>query len=321
MANKKTPANITDKGLARKPSGESAPIPKAVCDGVLPIGGMEIPCSVLDGGVRVLSERSTLKGMGITQRSQSGPSLPRFLRYDNLKPFIGADLIADLQPIQYSSRGKVAYGVKAEMLPMICDVYLQALAKRALKDNQIRIAERCRILQKGFATVGIVALIDEATGYQDERAKNALAKILEQFLEDEAHKWTRTFPLAFYRHIYRLKGWDWQELESGKKPRTPQLVGQYTDNLVYKRIAPGVLEELKRRKKDLEQKQKPAVRQHQWFSENRGHPKLKEHIAGVMAIMRLSSGWDYFMNNLEKAYPLRTKQGHFFARPSADDGE
>ena len=37
--------------------------------------------------------------------------------------------------------------------------------------------ERAAILQHGFAVVGLTALVDEATGHQDDRARDAVAKV------------------------------------------------------------------------------------------------------------------------------------------------
>ena len=99
---------------------------------------------------------------------------------------------------------------------------------------------RCELLLHGFANVGIVALVDEATGYQDVRAQRALAKILEEFIAKELQPWTKTFPYEFYTEIARLKGWP-----SMYSMKRPSVVGHYTNDIVYERIAPRVLEELR----------------------------------------------------------------------------
>ena len=301
-------------------------IPKPIGEGVLKIGELKIPCAVLPGGVRVLSQRGALSTIGFTSGGAKAikdnvRELPRFLRSANLKPFISEELLKSTNFIKYWSRGGLVRGFRAESLPMACEVYLEALAAGALKPNQLAIAGRCRILQNGFARVGIIALVDEATGYEEKRAKRALAEILEKFLAEKVHEWTKTFPLDFYRQIYRLKGWNWHELESGKKPKTPILVGQYTVDLIYKRIAPGVLDELKKRKQKREQNQESSVRYHQWFNEESGHPKLKEHIAGVMALMRVSYDWPDFMSKVDMAFPVRTNQGALFSRSSDKKGD
>jgi P63C domain len=71
--------------------------------------------------------------------------------------------------------------------------------------------------------------VDEATGYQYDPARDALAKILEEFIAKELRPWTRTFPFEFYEGIFRLKGWKFD-------PATMQGragLAQMTDDIVY----------------------------------------------------------------------------------------
>ena len=79
---------------------------------------------------------------------------------------------------------------------------LEARKEGALTGRQQHIAERCEIIVRGFARVGIIALIDEATGYQADRARDALAKILEAFVTKELRRWVKTFPADFYEKSY-----------------------------------------------------------------------------------------------------------------------
>lgn len=62
-----------------------------------------------------------------------------------------------------------------------------------LSARQRIIADQCEILIRGFARVGIVALVDEATGYQYERERFELEKILNAYISDEILKWQLTF--------------------------------------------------------------------------------------------------------------------------------
>ena len=98
-----------------------------------------------------------------------------------------------------------AIGYKADLLHLVCKVFLDAKEAGVLRPNQLHIAEKCRGLLHGFATTGITALVDEATGYQDVRARHALAKILEAFIAKELRKWVKTFPADFYKEMFRLR--------------------------------------------------------------------------------------------------------------------
>ena len=114
-----------------------------------------------------------------------------------------------------------------------------------------------------------------------------------------------TFPLEFYRQIFRLRDWPWHYLGTDtkpKKPRTPGIVAHYTKDLVYERLAPGILEELEKRNPMLSSGRRP-VHHHRWFTRDIGHPKLKEHVIGVVALMKGATSWTDFYRRLQRAFP------------------
>ena len=206
-------------------------------------------------------------------------------------------------PILFRSpQGSDAYGFPATILADICDAVLSARDAGTLDHQQKGLASRCELLLRGFARIGIVALVDEATGYQEIRAKRALATILEKFIAKELQPWTRTFPYEFYELIYKLKQWPGPD---GHK--RPAIIGHYTNDLVYDRLAPGVLDELKRVNPKLPTGRRRTTH-HQWFTPDFGHPKLKEHLAGVMALMRAAPNWTVFRRSLARAYPKMNEQ-------------
>ncbi len=129
------------------------------------------------------------------------------------------------------------------------------------------------------------------------REERALATILEKFIAKELQPWTRTFPYEFYKQIFRLKGWPGPD---GAK--RPSIIGHYTNDFVYERLARGVLDELKVRTPKL-----PSGRRRnkyfQLFTPDVGHPKLKEHLAAVTALMRAAPNWESFKRSLNRAFP------------------
>ncbi len=276
-------------------------------DNPLIIGNIEIPCYVLEDETRVLVSRSVVGGLGMSS-SSGGHRLTKFLASNSINPFINNDLKVGINnPIKFRAPGGTAFGYPAIILADICEAVLEARAQGVLQKQQLHIAERCEILTRAFFRIGIIGMIDEITCYQEIRARNALAKILEDFIARELQPWTKTFPLEFYQEIFRLKNWSFPQLANGKKPKTPQVIGKYTNDIVYERLAPGVLKELK--------VLNPVVpgrgrrnRHTQWFTPDIGHPKLKEHLAAVMAIMRISSNWRVFRNNLQKSFPMKGDQ-------------
>lgn len=177
-----------------------------------------------------------------------GVQLPLFVAHFNLKPFVDLELAEVLKrPIWYrppaGSKGTVPHkGIPAEMLPRICNVWLKAGDAGVLRSAQLIVAANADIITRGLAVVGITALVDEATGFQDARAKDALARILEQFVAKEIQPYLRTFPIDFFKELCRLKKIPFRE-----DMRLPPYFGRLVNSLVYCRLAPGVLAELQRK--------------------------------------------------------------------------
>ena len=110
-------------------------------------------------------------------------------------------------PIRFLTPSGIGHGYPASILVDLCTAVLSARDAGALKTSQAHIALRADILIRGLATVGIIALVDEATGYQEVREQRALATILERFIAKELQPWTKTFPYEFYSEIFRLRRW------------------------------------------------------------------------------------------------------------------
>lgn len=177
-------------------------------------------------------------------------------------------------------------------------MYLKARDAGALLSSQRRTAAACEVLMRGLAHVGIVAMVDEATNYQEIRDRKALQEILDKYLLAHQAKWAKRFPDEFYQEIFRLRGWQWQ----GMKVNRPQVVGRYTKDIVWERLALGVLEELEKLNPKTESGQRRS-KHHQYLTADIGHPTLQNHLAAVMALMRASMKWDNFMRSLQRAFP------------------
>lgn len=153
---------------------------------------------------------------------------------------------------------------------------------------------------RALAHVGITALVDEATGYQEVRDRRALQEILDKFLLKEFAAWAKRFPNEFYQQIFRLRNWQWR----GMKVNRPQIVAHYTKDLVYARLTPGILKELEIRHPKDERGHRKA-RHHQFLPEEIGHPALAQHLYGVLGLMRIAETWEEFMKMVDRAYPRR----------------
>lgn len=287
----------------------SSKVPRATHTGELHIGDTKIPCAVLEDGTRVLTQWGFLRAIGRSGRPAAGrgsdvEKVAPFLAVDTLKPYISKELADSTKPMVFRiPRGIKAFGYKAELLPKVCEVYLQARDDKALLASQEKFAKACDALMRGLAHVGIVALVDEATGYEEVRDRQALQAILDKFLRHEFAAWAKRFPDEFYNEIFRLKDWTWEKV--GQK--RPQVVAKYTKDLVYARLGPGILRELEQRNPRNERGYRKA-KHHQWLTADIGHPRLAEHIYGLIGLMRACDTWTEFMKKVNRAYPKKGDQ-------------
>lgn len=296
------------KALAKKmveSKKELASLPKAThgsSDHPLKIGDIEIPCYVLEDGTRVLSQRGVVGGLGMSWGSSSGGGdrLTSFLSGKAVSPFVSKELMLLIEsPIKFrtSLGGGLTFGYPATILADICEAVLAARNAQLLQKQQLHIAHQCEILVRGFARVGIIALVDEATGYQRDRAKDALAKILEAFVAKELQPYLKTFPSDYYEQLFRL--YELPYPPTGNKSWRPAFFGHVTNDVVYSRLAPELLPELKRAASKAERKAKL----HQWLTHDIGHPKLREHLASIVSILKLSKTPDDFKANVNLIHP------------------
>lgn len=285
-------------------------LPLAEYPGVLKIADMEFPCAVLsDGKTRILTQSDFMEGMGMyysgwvaknRSAEDRAAEIPHFLAFKSLKPFVERHL-GDLQSIVVKYRnttGQPAHGILAEIIPKICEVWLDAEEAGVLGKRQKQIAAKAKIIMRGLAHVGITALVDEATGFQAIRPRDALAKILEAFVQKELRTWVRTFPPEYFEELCRLRGIAYPP--PGMK--LPPYFGHLTNNIVYDRLAPGVKDELKRvTERSPSGRHKHKLFQH--LTDDIGNPKLREHLGKVTALMKISPDYDTFEGYLRRVVP------------------
>ena len=267
-------------------------MPHATHEGIIKIGDIEIACAVLNTGQRVITQSGIMLALGRARQAKGRQyykgdvNLPAFLTAQNLKPYIPKDLEVTSSQIEFRPlKGGRAFGYADELLPEVCDVFVKAARDGKLGANQRHIADQAHTIMKGLARTGIAGLIDEATGYQEVRDKQALQALLDAFLRKELAAWAKKFPDEFYEHIYRLRDWKWKG--RGKNP--PQVVASYTKDIVYARLAPQILEQLEK-KNPIEGGRRKA-KHHQWLTEDVGNPALAQHLHAVITLMRVSKTW------------------------------
>ena len=229
-----------------------------------------IECYVTDDKRRLLSLRGTARAMDL--RGGGSGALLRNLKAAWIQPFLSDHL-------------------------KICKAYVMADNRGILNENQSAIAKRLLHIMSAFAKVGIVALVDEITGYQKEREEDELQKILSKYISAEFLEWTKRFPDEFYEQIFRLK--EWGEFQTHHK--MPQIVGKITNEIVYKQLPEGVLEEL-RNKTPKSESGNNLYKFHQSLTLDTGIPHLDKHLVSVITLMKVADDWDDFIYLFNKSY-------------------
>ncbi|WPY01488.1 P63C domain-containing protein (plasmid) [Candidatus Trichorickettsia mobilis] len=274
-------------------------------EGTLRIMDKLLPCAVLEDGTRIISSSAVYAAFdrprkGKIQDREDRTNLPTFIASNNLKPYVEQGLQEVTKLIEYLDKTKKPKkGYKAEILPALCDVYLQARKDNKLVKSQQKLADTSEMMVRSLAKVGVTALVDEATGYQNVRAKDALQALLDKYLIKEFAAWAKRFPPEFYNEVFRLRKWNINKINSSRRPC---YAAQLTSDIVYDRLAPGILEELKHLKVDSEVKH---VKLHQFLSPDLGHPALTQHLHTVTALMKACDNWDQFKVMIDKIIPKK----------------
>lgn len=269
------------------------------------IGDAEIECYVLEDGTRVLTQASFLRALGRhpkanTRREGGGDTpIPPILQSKALSSFITDDILVKAWPILFRTpAGARAYGYNAELLPVVCEIYLKARDEGVLDRQQEHVAERAEIIIRGLARVGIIALVDEATGYQEVRARQELQMILEAYVQEQFRPWLRTFPDEFFRETYRIHGWEFKPGQTKCNPGVGKLIKHY----IYGQLPQGVLAELERLNPRNEKWNRPR-KHHQYLTESTGNVHLDRQINAVITLMKISGSRAEFDEYFERAFP------------------
>jgi len=286
----------------------------------LKIGNIGLPCAVLENRTPVVFYSSVTKtlgrGMGGKGRklaSKSGIRVPDFLYGAALEPFVSPSLRSALNnPILVRSRGGVRKALDATLIPEICEVWIDADKAEALQPRQKHVAINADVLLRGFARVGITALIYEATDYEKIKDRDELERILEAYIAKELLPWTKRFPDDYYEQLFRLRGWQYRPISV----KRPKYVGKLTNELVYDKLPDGVLKEL-REKNPVTPKGYRKYRHFQFLTEDIGNPHLEKQVASVVTLMKASNNWSTFYRLFSRVFGLQ-KEMIF---PELEDGK
>ena len=271
-------------------------LPVALFPGKLSIADGKYLCYVLDNGKRVISQREVVHVL----TGHAKGDISRYLDSQNLKPFISNKLVAD-QTIQFTIPGNpvTANGYEAVLLLDICDAYLKARDEGALKTaNQIDLAKRAEIVTRACAKLGIIALIDEATGYDKFKKKQEYQLKLQAFIADDLQEWARMFPDDFWFELARLEGVHYS-------PRArPLRWGRYVMMFVYDAVDADVGKELRKKNPDPHF----LSNHHQWLRKF-GRDKVHDQITKVVIVMKLCNDMTEFRHKFMRLFDRQLSFG------------
>jgi len=263
-------------------------LPIALFPGKLNMGDAEFSVYVLDNGKRVMVQRQVVRVLTGHVKGDLGT----YLRSQRLQPYIDLDKISQ-QTIQFKIPGTQYKGIgyEATVLLDICDAYLRARDENALAPNQHDIAKQAEIITRACAKVGIIALIDEATGYEAFKKKRDLQLKLQAFIADDMQEWARMFPAEFWYELARLEGVHYS-------PRNrPLRWGRYVMAFVYDSIDKDVGNKLREINPDPHYKQN----HHQWLRDF-GRDKVHDHLERVITVMKLCDNMDDFRKKFSRVF-------------------
>jgi len=278
-----------------KDKDEQNSIPIALFPGKLTIGNQQFSVYVLDNRKRVMAQREMVRVLTGLVKGDLG----RYLESQSLQPYIDVGKISS-ETIQFKIPGTQYKGIgyEATLLLDICDAYLRAREAGALAQNQQNIAKQAEIITRACAKVGIIALIDEATGYQAFRKKQELQLKLQAFIAEDLQEWALMFPHDFWFELARLEGIHYS-------PRSrPLRWGRYIMAFVYDAVDGDVGKELRKKNPDPHFKQN----HHQWLKDF-GKQKVHDQIERVTTIMKLCTDMNDFRVKFAKVFKKTAVSG------------
>jgi hypothetical protein len=194
--------------------------------------GLECEAVVLEGGARGFVQSQMMQVLGFRAKNP-GTQFRRFLAETSPNALILMDEKGYEVPVKMPS-GQTANFTPYEVIPEIVSGVIRAALTGTLHTQRRNLVEPCLKIQEALTKVGIVALIDEATGYQYHRAPDALQDLFARLIRKDAREWDRRFPDEYYRAVLRL----WGKEYTGNAGGLPAVVGKVTRKWVYEQVLP-----------------------------------------------------------------------------------
>lgn len=280
-------------------------LPNATHQGKMMVGDLDLDCYVLMDGRRVFNKRGMARTLGM--KSGGGNVFLRAIQRKGLGSEIKQNLLDKIEnPIVFKPLTQdLAHGYEAAVLVEICESIIRAEASGKLHPTQASLAAQAKILLKAFAKVGVTALIDEATGFQQIRTPDGLRVLVQQYIEEERREWEKQFPDEYYDELNRLYG-SKRLTKTGSGAviqNRPQHFAKFTRSYVYYPLENGkVLEELDRLNPKIDKKGTRKSRLHQHLKKGYGIEKLQRQVNEIITLVKVSDTVAQFRNLFSRRF-------------------
>lgn len=296
---------IAEKAARARWSGTDD-TPVAIRDGVLLIGDLQLGCYVLKDRRRLFHKRGMAEALGM--KSKGGNVFLRAMNSKGLGSVIPPKLWETLNnPIIFRTlAGDQAHGYEGMVLIEICDALCEARRTKSLSPHQANLARQAEIILRSAAKVGITALIDEATGYIKDKARDEYREMFREFIRDQWREYEREFPDQLFDVIYNL-----YKLPRKHKNKHPQFFGHFIKKYVYAPLANSngaILEMLNEKNPVVYTGGGRRYKLFQFLTEELGLPALRAHLWQIIGIGNASSTKEAFERGFKRAFPQAGEQ-------------
>jgi len=277
-------------------------VPEALCEGEMEIGSVKIECYVLDNLKRVITKRGMAKALGM--KSEGGNVFMRAMGRKGLGSVIQGELRGNLDnPLVFKPlTADLAHGYDATILIDICDAIIDAAKSSKLGPGQESLAIQAEIIIRASAKLGIVALVDDATGFIADKRREQYKELFKEFIREEVSWYQSEFPDQLFDVIYKIYGLP----RKADAKNHPQFFGKFIRKYIYEPLANSngaILEMLDEKNPVVYASGGRRYKMFQFLSDVVGLPSLRAHLWQVIGIGNSVRNKAQFERSFYTAFP------------------
>jgi hypothetical protein len=290
-------------------------LPRASHQGKLPIGDAEIEVYRLHDGRRLIAKGAMARALNL--KSEGGSAFLRTVTRKGVRSAISDSLWEKIDnPIFFrhidtdlGNVGGTADGYEATTLIEVCDALIQARNDDLLAPSQEFLAVQAEIIVRSTAKMGIIYLVDTATGYIEDAKKDEYLRLWKDFVTSEFQQWYNEFPNQFADMIYKIYGLKRKDPRSFKHP---QFFGWFTRKYIYHPLANSrgaILNLLDEANPVVYSGGGRRYKLYQFLTDEIGLPALRQHLWQTIGIGNSCRDKNEFERAFYRAFPEAIPKG------------